>query len=419
MNDLEQLEQLSKAFFMELVSGRIVTLHEALAPKAAQSLSLFQLCEIGQQMGWLTGELQSVKMVQSTSLGELVQVSVVGCFAKGQLTAHFIFNTQKQLQGFRLESGEQQKAPYQLMQSEHFQEIPIAVGAIEPKLDGVLTLPTDIKRPPVVVMVQGSGQSDYNETIGGAHNKPFADLAHGLAEWGIASIRYHKRFFQHPPQSAEAVAAITVEQEVTDDVQAAIQWAVADERLDSERIYGLGHSMGGYLMPRIAADNDQLRGMIVMAGPFRSVPVILAEQKRCLLEMNTFLSPKQKAQANDEIDRELARLADNDEQATVFGQPMLYWNSLKQDQHVLLAQLERPILILQGENDFQVDGQQELAWWRQALKGKAQATFCMYPGLSHLLMPAPDRQFDMSLYDQPAHVHRQVIADIAHWIAQN
>ena len=54
-----------------------------------------------------------------------------------------------------------------------------------------LTLPVGKKKAPVVILVHGSGPQDRDETVG--PNKPFRDLAWGLAERGIATVRYDKR----------------------------------------------------------------------------------------------------------------------------------------------------------------------------------------------------------------------------------
>lgn len=71
----------------------------------------------------------------------------------------------------------------------------ITVGAEGFKLPGTLTLPkssaTENRKFPLVILVHGSGPQDRDETIG--PNKPFRDLAWGLAERGVAVIRYEKR----------------------------------------------------------------------------------------------------------------------------------------------------------------------------------------------------------------------------------
>ena len=57
--------------------------------------------------------------------------------------------------------------------------------------------------------------------------------------------------------------------------------------------------------------------------------------------------------------------------------------------------------------------------WKKALAGKANVTFKIYPGLTHLFMPSltpgtgPGTPAD---YEKPQHVSESVIAEIADWI---
>ena len=118
------------------------------------------------------------------------------------------------------------------------------------KLPGTLTLPKNGKDLPVVILVHGSGASDRDETVGA--NKPFRDLAYGLAERGIAVIRYDKRTKVYGADSAPAGKEITFDEESVDDALSAIKLARSIPTINPERIYILGHSLGGTLAPRIA-----------------------------------------------------------------------------------------------------------------------------------------------------------------------
>ena len=61
------------------------------------------------------------------------------------------------------------------------------------ELPGILTVPKGEGPFPVVVLLQGSGASDKDESVGNL--KPFRDLAEGLAERGIAVYRFDKRSY--------------------------------------------------------------------------------------------------------------------------------------------------------------------------------------------------------------------------------
>jgi hypothetical protein len=97
------------------------------------------------------------------------------------------------------------------------------------------------------------------------------------------------------------------------------------------------------------------------------------------------------------------------------GAPQSCWLSLHDYHQVAVAKsLHLPMLILQGDRDFQVSPELDFDAWKHALAGKRNVTFHLYRGLSHLFMPAPTKT--LADYERAAHVDPQVISDIARWI---
>ena len=142
-------------------------------------------------------------------------------------------------------------------------------------LDGMLTFPDDISLPvPAVVMVHGSGASNMDEKVMAL--SPFKDLAEGLAAHGVASLRYDKRTFTYGKQMAKMDATASVE--TIDDAILALEILKNDSRIDSSRIYVLGHSMGAMLAPRIDAEWGNAAGLIMLAGtPYRLEDIVLRQ----------------------------------------------------------------------------------------------------------------------------------------------
>lgn len=82
--------------------------------------------------------------------------------------------------------------------------LPITVAAdADYPLPGLLTLPDGAGPFPAVLLVHGSGPQDRDEAVG--PNRPFRDLAVGLAALGVASLRYDKRTFAHGKRLADAL----------------------------------------------------------------------------------------------------------------------------------------------------------------------------------------------------------------------
>ena len=99
-----------------------------------------------------------------------------------------------------------------------FRDIDVIVGKAPWPLPGTLSLPTGTHAWPVVILVHGSGPEDRDETIG--PNRPFRDLAWGLASRGIAVLRYDKRTKVHPYRVSETCRKFPVKDETLDDVRA-------------------------------------------------------------------------------------------------------------------------------------------------------------------------------------------------------
>ena len=143
-------------------------------------------------------------------------------------------------------------------------------------LKGLLTLPdTPERKLPAAVFVHGSGASNMDEKI--FKLTPFRDLADGLADRGIASLRYDKRTYAHARKMRKA-GPVTVKEETVEDAILAAELLRKDPRMDPDRIWIIGHSMGAMLAPRIDAEGGGFRGLILMAGtPYRMEEIMVRQ----------------------------------------------------------------------------------------------------------------------------------------------
>ena len=120
----------------------------------------------------------------------------------------------------------------------------------------------------------------------------------GLASRGVAVLRYEKRTKVHGAKSG-AVADFTVKQEVVDDAVAAVRLLRAQAKIDPARVFVLGHSLGGMLVPRIAAAEPALAGVIVMAGAARPLEEAILAQTRYLAKADGTISPEEQKGIDD------------------------------------------------------------------------------------------------------------------------
>lgn len=293
-------------------------------------------------------------------------------------------------------------------------------------LDGILTLPDGVESPPVVIMVQGSGVSDKNENISG--NKPFEDIAHGLAAQGVASLRYDKRHYIYPENAMELGANLTLRDEVLDDVDAAIALMEGDGRVNPEKVFVLGHSLGGMLTPVIAVEHPELAGVISMAGTLRPLWEVLYDQNQEVIDALdvSALSEEEKELLNTQIsaiESDTATLRGDfgslPNDTMLMGVPVGYWKSLKELTGAnYIDRVTIPMLILQGDADFQVSPEKDYTLWQETLSGRDNVTFRLYEGLNHLMMPTQGKR-DISEYQVVSHVNQEVIDDIAAFVKEN
>lgn len=291
-------------------------------------------------------------------------------------------------------------------------DVPTPIGP----LHGALTLPKGQGPFPAVVLVAGSGAHDMDETLG--PNKPFRDIANALARDGIASLRYDKRTFDYLRWSGKSGPVIDAE--VTDDAVAAARLLAKQAEVDSRLVFVLGHSLGAMMAPRIGRRDAQLAGLVLMAAPARRILDVMEQQERYLSakEGLSEVATEQAAQAYVKERKLLAAIGPGQPapQGEFDNAPQAYWLSWSRVDPVADAKsLAMPMLILQGGGDFQTSPTQDFARWKQVLAGRPHTAFHLYPGLSHLFMPA-GKTGTVADYQAPGHVDAHVIGDIVAWI---
>ena len=349
------------------------------------------------------------------------QMVITPCeFDRATIDLQLAFDGNGRISGFTLRPSAP-SAPYtppSYASPSSYGSTDVTVGSGEWALPGTLTVPNGPGPFPAVVLVHGSGANDRDETLG--PNKPFADLAAGLSSRGVAVLRYDKRTAVYGARMA-ALAAITVKDETIDDALAAVELLRASPKIDPKRIYVLGHSLGGTLIPRIAAADRTLAGVIIMAGAARPLEDAIVDQTKYIANADGIVTPEEQQQIDEmsKVAAEIRALTPSDAVAgkVVFHAPASYWLDLKgYDAPAAAKPLTLPMLILQGERDYQVT-MNDFEQWRATLSGKRNVAFHLYPALNHLFMPGTGKSVPAE-YNQPSHVAEQVVVDIAAWITR-
>lgn len=327
-------------------------------------------------------------------------------FATQNINFRIIINAAGLVAGFfQLPGGIDWQRP-EYSQPASFKERAVTVGDGEWKLPGTLTVPVGAGTFPGVVLVHGSGPNDRDETVGGA--KVFKDLAEGLASRSIVVLRYEKRTLQYRAR-IPAIKNFTVQEESVEDAVNAI----ALLRLQAEvngRVFVVGHSLGGYVAPRIAEQDGKLAGIVLMAGNVRPLEDLMVEQ---VIHMGITGKQLDNAKA---LQAKVKKLEPADEDSPAFGGvPVSYWLDLKEyDPAAAAKKLGIPMLILQGERDYQVT-MADFALWKTAVGSVKGVVMKSYPALNHLFVAGEGKSLPAE-YSKPGHVAPAVIDDIAKFV---
>jgi hypothetical protein len=298
-----------------------------------------------------------------------------------------------------------------------FNEREFAVGQGERALPGTLAIPKGEPPSagwPAVVLVHGSGPQDRDETLG--PNRPFLDIARGLAAQGIAVLRYEKRTKAKPQDYADK--AYTIDDETTHDAVAAVTALRETAGIDPKRVFVFGHSQGGMLAPRIATKAGGVAGLVLFAAPARPLLDILVEQNVRLAVLDDARTSDAEKAAIEKLKQQV-QAARKDGEAMVdmlpMGLPASFWRSTDAVDPVAEAkQAALPMLVLQGARDIQVV---DADWqrWRGGFHDDKAVTFKLYEQLNHLGI-AGEGEGSLAEYGTPGQVDAQLIADVATWV---
>ena len=259
----------------------------------------------------------------------------------------------------------------------------------------------------LVIFIHGSGPNDRDETIG--PNKPFKDMAEAFQKEGIASYRFDKRTKSNPETFSDES---TVEDEVVVDAVAIVNHFRSSEKFKNYKIIVLGHSLGAFMMPKIA-NSVSFDKAVMMAGNARDLQDVIIDQ---YVYLNSLNPTKEGENEIATIKKEVSFLTSNKFNTTLssdelpLGLSAKYWQSLLNYKPLVeVKKVAIPLLILNGERDYQVT-MKEFNLWKKTL-GKTKTQFISYPKLNHLFIsgegtPSPEE------YSVKGKVDQKVIQDI-------
>jgi pimeloyl-ACP methyl ester carboxylesterase len=324
-----------------------------------------------------------------------------------------------------------------------YREEEVAYASVDGvRLAGTLTLPEGEGPYPAVLLITGSGSQDRDETI--FNHRPFLVLSDHLTRRGIAVLRVDDRGVG----GSTGNPATATSADFARDVAAGVRFLRGRREIGPVGL--VGHSEGGLIAPMVAAEQPEVRFLVLLAGPGTDSRTVIGRQTELLLAAASV--PDSMIRRMRALQRELLdAVATTPDSAALYARltgiiaryrttlspmeqelmgihedgaltqlvlPWMRW-FLAYDPRPALRRVTVPVLALNGALDLQVPPDENLAGIRQALHaaGNRDVTVEKLPGLNHLFQTArtgvPGEYGEIEETFSPAALQR-----IGDWIVQ-
>ncbi len=311
----------------------------------------------------------------------------------------------------------------------------VAFSSGDLALVGTLSLPAARAPFAAVLIVGGSGPLDRDGNAPGLRMEAYRELALGLAQGGIASLRYDKRGVGE----SAGVADLASRTDLAADVRAAWTALAAQPEVANVPRFALGHSEGAYLVADLAADAGDVAGLVLLSGSPQSLAAVTRWQVETLVRAQG-ATEDQVAVALEQEDEYLAfvrassgQWSDYTVEALRAALPWLSVAGAEQlkrsplglvwlrehynaDPRETLTRVSCPVLILSGAKDMQVpprDGEVMAEVLGRA--GNERVTSILMEDLNHVLRYHPEEP-NLLYQHLDAPIDPRVVDTVRSWI---
>ncbi|NHJ21750.1 MAG: alpha/beta fold hydrolase [Candidatus Lokiarchaeota archaeon] len=326
-------------------------------------------------------------------------------------------------------------------------EVSFVNGTIN--LAGTLTIPnTSVEKFPAFVFVHGSGPNDRDENPDLSLMSPndkekliqtlksfnlevsqfklnvFNEMSDYLVKKGFAVLRYDKRGIG----KSEGDYSTAGFKDLISDAHAAIKFLRSKPEINPSKIIVLGHSEGGIIGPVLCVEDPTIAALVICAGTSQKLDDIMLQQAKYTREMLKRLTQEQKEKLGvkdtpdpvEVIEKLIEKVKHGDEYVEVGGHKVYakwFREHFAHDPLETIKQVKCPVLIVQGEKDFQVPFSNALAL-RDALEksGNNNVRLMLFPNIDHLLKFEPGQSSQLKYISKMnREVEPLILKSIAGW----
>lgn len=250
---------------------------------------------------------------------------------------------------------------------------------INEHVEGTLWMPALLTPSPLVIMLTGSGPNNRDGNSMMTKNDSHKQLAQLLLENNISTYRYDKRVVTQM-RNKKVDDNISFDDFIT-DAKSVVEYFKDDQRFS--KIFIAGHSQGSLV--GMLAINKDIDGFISLAGAGDPIDKVIVSQLAVQspgldkYAAATFKKMRESDALVEDVYPTLVSL-----QGKHIQPFMKSW--MKYDPAIEIAKLEIPVLVINGDRDFQVDTSQAKILHEAANNSK----LVIIKGMNHVLKQVGD-----------------------------
>lgn len=283
---------------------------------------------------------------------------------------------------------------------------------------------------PAVYFHSGSGPADRHGWAAHAYiDCGTWEILDAIANAGFAVLRIDDRGAGESGRGGEGMDSYDFDVHyLVNDGRACVEWLIAREEVDPSRVFVIGHSEGATIAPMIEGkSNIDLAGIVAMAGCGRNLQDVVYDQVYRAVRVlgGEYVEERMRVQAEITDAMREGRAPDFDivdEESWNETRGTRAWmaSHFRLDLRKIYSAVACPVLVIQGESDFQVQVEDARIYAKYLAMGECtDVTLRILPDLDHMFKPCGGRESTMDMYREDRRVDPPFIDILVNWLVDH